>query len=127
MTTGKNAMLGMGNKSLTSGSAAVRIPIHQPMARPSAVPGIHDTRKETMSLPRVFPVWSHNSPPAARPKSVLTIFVGGGKNAARKKPEWTKTSQAASKTREVPSGMANSREKSQGAREDITLLHSVRT
>ena len=92
-------MLGMGNKSLTSGSAAVRIPIHQPMARPSAVPGINAIRKEAMSLPRVVPAWSHNSPPAARPKSVLTIFVGGGKKAARKKPAWTRTSQAASATR----------------------------
>jgi hypothetical protein len=56
---------------------------------------------------------------------VLTIFVGGGKKAARKKPAWTKASQAASKTRDVASGIINSREKSQLAREGITSLHSV--
>src|SRR5262245_22745510 len=124
MTTGKNAILGMGNKSRTSGSAAVRIPIHQPMARPSVVPGINAIRKETMSLPRVVPAWSHKSPPTARPKSVLAMFVGGGKKAARKKPAWTRASQAASATRVVASGIVNSREKSRLAREGITLLHS---
>src|SRR5262249_51412008 len=123
MTTGKNAMLGIGNKSLTSGSAAVRIPIHQPMARPSAVPGINAIRKEAISRPRVVPAWSHNSPPTARPMSVLTIFVGGGKKAARKKPAWNKAFQTASKARDVASGMANSREKHLGVREGITLLH----
>src|SRR4029434_9956087 len=123
MTTGKNAMLGMGNKSLTSGSAAVRIPIHQPIASPSAVPGINAIRKEAMSLPRVVPAWSHNSPPAARPKNVLTIFVGGGKKAARKKPAWTRASQAASAISEVASGIVNSREKTQLAREGTMLLH----
>src|SRR5262244_644590 len=121
MTTGKNAMLGIGNKSRTSGSAAVRIPIHQPMARPSAVPGINAIRKEVISRPRVVPAWSHNSPPTARPMNVLTIFVGGGKKAARKKPAWTKTSQAASAVRDVASGMINSREKSRRVREGITL------
>src|SRR5262244_4035226 len=120
MTTGKNAMLGIGNKSLTSGSAAIRIPIHQPMARPSAVPGINAIRKEVISRPRVVPAWSHNSLPTARPMNVLTIFVGGGKKAARKKPAWTKTSQAASAVRDVASGMINSREENQGAREGIT-------
>src|SRR5262245_50025540 len=110
----------MGNKSLTSGSAAVRIPSHQPMARPSAVPGINAIRKEVISRPRVVPAWSHNSPPTARPMNVLTIFVGGGKKAARKKPAWTKTSQAASAVRDVASGMINSREENQGAREGIT-------
>src|SRR4249920_2208436 len=123
MTTGKNAMLGMGNKSLTSGSAAVRIPIHQPMARPSAVPGINAIRKEAISRPRVVLAWSHNSPPTARPNSVLAIFVGGGKKAARKKPAWTRSSQAASAISEVASGIVNSREKIQVAREIITLLH----
>jgi hypothetical protein len=93
------------------------------MARPSAVPGITAIRKEAMSLPRVVPAWSHNSPPTARPKSVLRIFVGGGKKAARKKPAWTKASQAASKMRDVASGMANSREKSQVAREKTMLFH----
>src|SRR5215813_6811098 len=124
MTTGKNAMLGIGNKSRTSGSAAVRIPIHQPMARPSAVPGINAIRKEVISRPRVVPAWSHNSPPTARPMNVLTIFDGGGKKAARKKPAWTKNSQAATATRDVASGMVNSREKSRRVREGITLLHS---
>lgn len=113
-------MLGIGNKSRTSGSAAVRIPIHQPMARPSAVPGINAIRKEVISRPRVVPAWSHNSPPTARPMNVLTIFVGGGKKAARKKPAWTKTSQAASAVRDVASGMIDSREKNQGARGGIT-------
>src|SRR5262245_62069115 len=126
MTTGKNAMLGMGNKSLTSGSAAVRIPIHQPMARPSAVPGINAIRKEAKSRPRVVPAWSHNSLPTASPKSVLAMFVGGGKKAARNKPAWTNASQSASKTIVVASGMANSREKSRLVRKGITLLGSVR-
>src|SRR5215510_6567292 len=124
MTTGKNTMLGIGNKSRTSGSAAVRIPIHQPMARPSAVPGINAIRKEAKSRPRVVPAWSHNSLPTASAKSVLTIFVGGGKKAARKKPAWTKASQTASKTKVVASGIVNSREKNLGVREGITLLHS---
>src|SRR4030095_509251 len=126
MTTGKKAMLGMGNKSLTSGSAAVRIPIHQPIASPSAVPGINAIRKEAMSLPMVVPAWSHNSPPAARPKSVLTIFVGGGKKAARKKPAWTRASQAASATTDVVSGIVNSREKSQVTRKGVKLLMAHR-
>jgi len=54
---------------------------------------------------------------------VLAIFVGGGKKAARKKPAWTKASQAASTTRDVASGMVNSREKSQVTREGTMLLH----
>src|SRR5262245_13604860 len=126
MTTGKNAMLGMGNKSLTSGSAAVLIPIHQPMARPSAVPGINAIRKEAMRRPRVVPAWSHNSPPAASPKSVLAIFVGGGKKATRKRPAWTRSSQAANATRDVASGIVNSREKSQVAREGVKLFMTHR-
>jgi hypothetical protein len=93
------------------------------MARPSAVPGINAIRKETISRPRVVPAWSHNSPPTARPKSVLAIFVGGGKKAARKKPAWTRNSQAARAISEVASGIVNSREKSRVAREGTMLLH----
>jgi hypothetical protein len=76
-----------------------------------------------MSLPRVVPVWSHNSLPTARPKSVLTILVGGGKKAARRKPACTKASQAASKTTDVATGIVSSREKSRIAREGTILLH----
>src|SRR4030095_14378290 len=123
MTTGKKAMLGMGNNSFTSGSAVNRIPIHQPMARPSAVPGINTIRKETMSRHRVDPASRHHSPHTASHKNVLAIFVGGGKKAARKKPAWTRTSQAASAISEVASGIVNSREKSQLAREGTMLLH----
>src|SRR5258705_13679307 len=126
MTTGKKAMLGMGNNSFTSGSAVNRIPIHQPMARPSAVPGINAIRKETISRPRVVTALTHNSPPTARPKNVLAIFVGGGKKAARKKPAWTRHSQVASAISEVVSGIVNSREKSQAAREGIKLLMTHR-
>ena len=48
---------------------------------------------------------------------MLTIFVGGGKKAARKKPAWTRASQAASATSEVASGIVTSRETSQGVRQ----------
>jgi hypothetical protein len=89
---------------------------------PSAVPGITAIRKEAMSLPRVVPIWTHNSPPTERPKSVLMIFVGGGKKAARKKPARAKASQTASNARDVARGMTNSRERTPVVREGITLF-----
>src|SRR5215471_7094573 len=75
MTTGKNAMLGIGNKSRTSGSAAVRIPIHQPMARPSAVPGINAIRKEVISRPRVVPAWTKTSQAASAVRDVASGMI----------------------------------------------------
>jgi len=51
---------------------------------------------------------------------VLTIFVGGGKKAARKKPAWTKASQAVSKTRDVTTGIVTSRE----TRRESSMLNS---
>jgi hypothetical protein len=85
------------------------------------VPGINAIRKETISRPKVVPVWSHSSPPPARLKSVLFIRVGGGKKAARKNPASTRTSQTANAISEVARGMVNSREKSRLADEAMIL------
>src|SRR5919109_121379 len=102
-------MLGMGNNSLASGSAANRTALHQPIAKPSTVPGINAIRKEAKSRANVIVAWTHNSRPRPKPRSVCRILVGGGKNAARRKPPWTNASHVPRTTSMVAKGIVNSR------------------